>query len=269
MIFGSLIGDVIGSYYEWHNVKHENFELFNKGSTYTDDSVMTIATADALMCMDDFCNEGNIKITFAAKYKQYYSRYPEAGYGGNFINWAKSDSIKAYNSFGNGSAMRVSPVSYVSDDINKVRKLAKLSASVTHNHKEGIKGAEAVASAIFLTLRGYDKQYIKEYIENNFKYNLNRKLDDIRPSYKFDVSCQGSVPEAIIAFLESENFEDSIRKAISIGGDSDTIAAITASISKPYYKYVPENIIDKVSYLIDYGLKKTMREFVIKYNCIY
>lgn len=213
---GAIIGDVIGSVFEWKNVKTTEFELFSRESRFTDDTVMTIAVADALLSKQVFNNliknELESKITYTAKYKQYGHRYPNAGYGNMFNDWLKSDNQKPYNSYGNGSAMRVSPIGFWAKTIEEAMTEAKRSARVTHNHPHGIKGAQAVAAAIFLANNGESKETIKSVVQNKFKYNLNRKLDEIRPAYKFDSSCKGSVPEAIIAFLESNNFEDAIRR---------------------------------------------------------
>lgn len=174
--------------------------------------------------------------------------------------------LKPYKSFGNGSAMRVSPIGFAFDSLEDVLKEAKRSAVVTHNHREGIKGAQAVASAVFLARTGGNKKQIKDFIEKKFRYNLSQRLDDIRPNYKFDSSCQGSVPQAIIAFLESENFEDAIRKAISIGGDSDTIACIAGGIAQAYYKEIPGFIVDRVRFILDSGLKRTLDKFNERFN---
>ena len=232
-MLGAIIGDIIGSVYEKASLKTTEFELFTEDSCFTDDTVLTIASADCLL------NRGN----YSLYYQKYGKKYPVAGYGGTFKNWMYSTDPQPYNSWGNGSAMRISPVAYVFDNLEDTLTEAEKSASVTHNHPEGIKGAQAVAAAIFLAKNGKTKTEIKEYVSNQFAYNLERKIIDIRPAYKFDVSCQGSVPEAIIAFLESSDFESSIRLAISLGGDADTQAAIAGSISVAFYKEIPENLI--------------------------
>jgi ADP-ribosylglycohydrolase len=231
-MFGAIVGDVIGSVYEAFPCKHENFQLFSEKTRFTDDTVLTIAVADAYMNDKDY----------ATTLKQYARKFPLAGFGGSFVNWVDSENMTGYGSYGNGSAMRVSSLGWLCNSIEDVIREAKKSAEVTHNHPEGIKGAQAIASAVFLARQKYSKSQIKFFIEETFKYDLNRKLDDIRPTYDFDVSCQGSVPESIIAFLESKNFEDCIRKAISIGGDSDTIAAMAGSIAEAFYKDIPEAI---------------------------
>ncbi len=231
-MLGAIAGDIIGSVYEAHNLKSTRFELFDRLSRYTDDTVLTIATADALLTDGDF----------SAAYRRWYRRYPSRGYGGRFRRWAGNDHHGPYNSFGNGSAMRVSPIAWVFDDVETVRRVAELSAVVTHDHPEGIKGAKAVSHAVWLARTRHDKESIREVIAREYGYRLDRTVDDIRPRYRFDVSCQGSVPEAIIAFLDSTGFEDAVRKAVSIGGDSDTIACIAGSIAEAFYDGVPAHI---------------------------
>jgi len=236
LIIGAIAGDIIGSVFEWNNIKTTDFDLFSPKSTFTDDSVLTLATMDAIL--------NNIDYTTA--YQTFGREYPHRGYGGHFKSWIYSDNPTAYNSWGNGSAMRVSPVGWRCNSIDEVLAEAQRSAEVTHNHPEGIKGAQAAAIAVYMARKGSTKDEIKKYITDTFGYNLNRKLDDIRPHYKFDVSCQGSVPEAIIAFLESVDFENAIRLSISIGGDSDTIACITGGIAEAFYRDIPDYIMDNV-----------------------
>jgi ADP-ribosylglycohydrolase len=235
-IIGAVIGDVIGSVFEWNNTKTTDFDLFNPKCDFTDDTVLTIAVADSILNKKDF----------AKTIWEYGRKYRGRGYGGSFRNWLQEDNLKPYGSFGNGSAMRVSAIGFAFNDIETVLEVAKQTAEVTHNHPEGIKGAQATAAAIFLARHGKTKQQIKDYITETFKYNLDFTLDEIRPTYKFDVTCQGSVPQAIVAFLESSDFESAIRLAISIGGDSDTIACITGGIASAYYKQIPQEIIDFV-----------------------
>ncbi len=232
-MLGAIIGDVIGSRFEGRYKKSIDFTLFNDKSIFTDDSVLTVACADCLL---------NNK-TYVNAFQKYGRKYPNAGYGANFYEWIFSDNPQPYNSWGNGSAMRVSPVAYAFNDLEEVLEEAKKSAEVTHNHPEGIKGAQAIATSVYLARNKKTKSELKDYIQAKFGYDLERKLDDIRPKYRFDVSCQGSVPEAIIAFLESTDFESSIRLAISIGGDSDTIAAMAGSIAEAFYTEMPANII--------------------------
>lgn len=244
-MLGAIIGDIIGSAYEWNNVKHKQFELFTVTTNFTDDTVMTIATADAII------ND----IPFNESYKKWFRKYPNEDYGGNFLYWGNSDSLEPYSSLGNGSAMRVSPVGFYYNTLEEVLLKSKESSVATHNHPEGIKGAQATAAAIFMAKNNKKKHEIKKYIENTFGYNLNEGLDSIREWYDFDVSCQGTVPQAIIAFLESNNFEDAIRNAISIGGDSDTLACITGGIAEAYYKEIPKNILSKVNLILPLEMK--------------
>jgi ADP-ribosylglycohydrolase len=235
-IIGAVIGDVVGSVFEWNNVKTTEFDLFNPKCDFTDDTVLTIAIADSILNEKDF----------AKTIWEYGRKYRGRGYGGSFRNWLHQDNLKPYGSFGNGSAMRASAVGYAFNDIETVLEVAKQTAEVTHNHPEGIKGAQATATAIFHARQGKSKQEIKEYISTTFNYDLSFTLDEIRPSYKFDVTCQGSVPQAIVAFLESTDFENAIRLAISIGGDSDTIACITGGIASAFYKHIPTEIMNFV-----------------------
>ncbi len=231
-MLGAMIGDIVGSVYEWHNIKTTDFVLFQSHATFTDDTVLTAATAKALMTDGDY----------AAAYQDFSRRYRGRGYGGNFSRWIEAENPQPYNSWGNGSAMRVHPVGYAFDTVEEVLAEAERSAVVTHNHAEGIKGAQSTALAILMSRQGASKVKIRSEISMRFGYELGRKLDDIRPGYTFDVSCQGSVPEAMIAFLESEGYEDAIRKAVSLGGDSDTIACITGGIAEAFYGGVPEEI---------------------------
>jgi len=240
-MIGAIAGDIIGSAYEARPVKTEDFPLFNPQSRFTDDTVMTVATADAILT-----GKG-----YAKAYKEWGRLYPHAGYGGMFRQWLRSNDRRPYNSFGNGSAMRVSPVGFAFDSLDKVLEEAKKSAEVTHNHPEGIKGARATAAAVFLAKKGEDKNAIKKYIESTFKYDLSATLAEIRPHYRFDPTCQGTVPQAIIAFLESSGYEDAVRKAISLGGDSDTLACITGGIAQAYYKTIDNDIVKKVRALLD------------------
>ncbi len=235
-MIGAVAGDIIGSVYEWKNVKTTDFELFGQRCRFTDDTVLTVAVADCILSGREY----------SEVFREYGLRYPDAGYGGLFRKWLFSRNPLPYNSYGNGSAMRVSPVGFASSQLEAAIDEAKKSAKVTHNHPEGIKGAQAVASAVFLARKGKRKEEIQVFIEDRFGYDLHRGLDDIRPGYSFDVTCQGSVPEAIIAFLESRDYEDAVRKAVSLGGDSDTIACITGGIAQAYYKQIPRFIIEKV-----------------------
>jgi ADP-ribosylglycohydrolase len=250
-MIGAITGDIIGSVYEWNNIKTTEFELFSPRCFFTDDSVLTVALADAIL------NNRN----YADVMREYYCRYPKAGYGGMFHQWAKNSNAQAYNSWGNGAAMRISPVGYAFDTLDEVLKKAIEYTEITHNHEEGIKGACATASAIFLARTGQSKQGIKDYIVTNFGYDLDRTCDDIRPTYTFNESSQGTVPEAIVAFLDSTDFENAIRLAISIGGDSDTVASITGGIAQAFYGGVPEGIAQKSLSILDAELKTFTIEF--------
>lgn len=241
-MFGAILGDIIGSPYEFTGGhKTKEFPLFSEESTYTDDTVMTLAVAEAFMDSSKDSSDEWILKRLTIQMRYYGKKYPEAGYGHKFGRWLKSPYPKPYNSFGNGSAMRVSSAAWLFHDLETVRKMARLSAAVTHNHPEGVKGAESVASAIFMARTGSTKAEIKSYIEDHFGYDLKRTCVEIRPSYQFEGSCQNSVPEAIIAFLESNGFLDAIRLAVSLGGDTDTQAAIAGSIAEGYYG-VPDEL---------------------------
>ncbi|MDH5718487.1 MAG: ADP-ribosylglycohydrolase family protein [Spirochaetia bacterium] len=250
-MIGAIAGDIIGSIYEFNNIKTKDFPLFLEKSRFTDDTVLTVAVADAILN----------NVSFAQKIKEYVGKYPNAGYGHQFNKWALSTNEKPYNSWGNGSAMRVSSVGFLFHDLETVLQKAKESAAVTHNHPEGIKGAQAVAACIFLAKEGLRKLEIKSYIETNFNYNLSESLDEIRKVYTFDVSCQGSVPQAIISFLESTDYEDAIRNAVSIGGDSDTIACITGGIAQTFYKKIPKVIIEETRKRLPQEFLKVINEF--------
>ena len=237
-MIGAITGDIIGSPYEFgENKKTKDFQFFSRYSTYTDDSVMTIAVAEALLNSLNVNDDTIIKNNLIASLKKWGNNYPYAGYGSMFRQWLKSNNSQPYNSFGNGSAMRVSSAGWLYNTIEETRHIARLTAEITHNHPEGIKGAEATASAIFLARNGASKEVIYNYITNEFEYNLNRTCHEIRPSYQFNETCPGSVPEAIIAFLEGNSYKDVIRNAVSLGGDSDTIACIAGGIAEAYYGY--------------------------------
>ncbi|NOQ37032.1 MAG: ADP-ribosylglycohydrolase family protein [Methylococcaceae bacterium] len=254
-MLGAISGDIIGSIYEWNPIKITDFVLFGNKCDYTDDTVLTVAIAYSIL----------ENVDYAVALKRFGNNYT-AGYGSNFYNWLQSPSYEPYNSWGNGSAMRVSPVGFAFDSVETVLEQAKKSAEVTHNHPEGIKGAQAVALAIYLARTGADKEVIKKEISNRFDYNLERSLEEIRPSYVFEVSCQKSVPESIIAFLESNNFEESIRNAISLGGDSDTMACIAGSIAEAFYQQVPEKIVQHSKQKLPDEFLKIIDKFYKKYR---
>ena len=245
LLLGGIAGDIIGSIYEFNPVRFKDFELFKSNSTYTDDTVMTIANAEWLLS----------KGVLMDIMRKYGHKYPGAGYGGMFYNWLKSRCPKPYNSFGNGSAMRVSPVGWAFETLEETLEAAKQSAEITHNHPEGIKGAQATAACIFMARTGKSKQEIKEYVETKFGYDFSRTCNEIRPTYQFNESCQDTVPESIIAFLESTDFESAIRLTVSLGGDADTMGAITGAIAEAYYNVIPEHIKNEV-------LKRLPEEFI-------
>lgn len=246
-MLGAIIGDIAGSVYEWHNIKTKDFPLFREDCFFTDDTVMTVAVFEAI-------KKGGEPNNFIDSMKKWGRLYPDAGYGSRFGGWILSDNREPYNSWGNGAAMRISPCAWAYDTLEAVEHSAKNCAAVTHNHPEGIKGAQATAAAIFLAKNGASKEQIKTYICEKYGYDLRRTLDEIRPSYHFNESCQETVPEAIIAFLESDDFEDAIRNAISLGGDSDTLAAITGSIAEAAYG-VPEELREKALGFLDERLR--------------
>ena len=235
-MYGAILGDIIGSPFEFdRGDKTKEFDLFTKGCDFTDDSVMTIAVGEALLAVGTQATVKEIEEAVVTNMQDWGKRYPYAGYGGRFGYWLGERNPKPYGSYGNGSAMRVSAAGWLYDSMERTREVARATANVTHNHPEGIKGAEATASAIYLARKGSSKEEIKEYIEREFHYNLDRTLDEIRPGYHMDETCQRTVPEAMIAFLESKDFEDAIRNAVSLGGDTDTLGAITGSIAEAFY----------------------------------
>ncbi len=255
-MLGAIVGDIVGSIYEFNNHRSKEFPLFGSGCDFTDDTVLTVAVADCIM------NNGN----YAELIKTYARKYPARGYGGMFAKWIRSDDMEAYNSWGNGSAMRVSAVGFAYDDLQSVVLESKKSAEVTHNHPEGIKGAQATAVAIYMARKGQSKEQIKSAIAKSFGYDLNRTVDEIRPTYVFNESCQGTVPEAIIAFLESNDFEDAIRNAISLGGDSDTLTCITGGIAEAFYGGVPQGIAEKALSYLPPTMLEVVEEFRERYG---
>jgi len=254
-MIGAIAGDIIGSVYEGYGIKTKEFPLFDPRCRFTDDTVLTVAVAKAIL--DD--------IDYTLAVKEIGCKYPDAGYGGTFINWLFSDDSEPYNSWGNGSAMRVSPVGFAIHTKEGVLDEAKKTAEITHNHPEGVKGAQAIALAVFLARTGHSKTRIKDDLQAMFGYDLDRTVNEIRPTYDFDISCQGSVPESIIAFLDSNSFEDALRNAISLGGDSDTMACIAGAIAESYYGGVPREIVRKVRKLLTDDLWNTTESFCEKY----
>ena len=257
-IIGAISGDVIGSIYEFHPIKTKDFELFNERSTFTDDTVMTLAIANWLI------NDKTSKRVLIDELKTFGNRYINAGYGKMFNAWLRDDDPQPYGSWANGSAMRVSPCAWVADSLEEAQDLAYLSAAVTHNHPEGIKGALATCDAIYLARIGASKEEIKDHIELRYDYDLSRSLDEIRPYYSFDVSCAGSVPESIICFLEADDFEDTIRNCVSLGGDADTQAAIAGPIASAFWE-VPDDIVDNTLNRLDDFLLDVLIEFEEKF----
>ena len=245
-MYGAIFGDIVGSPYEFdRGEKTKLFRLFTETSTYTDDTVMTLAVSAALVEAGPTADPSKISDLVARWMRKLGKDHPDAGYGGRFSQWLRDPDMGPYNSFGNGSAMRVSPAGWFYDSIERTREVARATAMVTHNHPEGIKGAESVASVIFFARNGWTKPMLKSYVQREFGYDLDRTLDEIRPNYHMDETCQGSVPEAIIAFLEAEDFEDAIRGAVSIGGDTDTVACIAGSMAEAYYG-VPDEFREEV-----------------------
>lgn len=255
-MLGTIIGDIIGSRFEKDNNRSLNFEFFHPDCRFTDDTVLTIAVAKAIL----------EEMPYALLVREYALEYPDAGYGGTFKKWMTGEINGAYNSWGNGSAMRVSAVGWAFNDLETVLAEAEKSAVITHNHPEGIKGAQAIAAAVFLARKRKSKAEIKTYITETFGYDLERTIAEIRPTYVFDVSCQGSVPEAIIAFLEGKDFEETIRLAVSIGGDSDTIAAMAGGIAEAFYTLVPKTIEDEVDGFLPRDFVEVLRAFYQKYR---
>ena len=257
-MYGAILGDIIGSPFEFdRGDKTKDFKLFSRRSHFTDDSVMTLAVCEALLKVGQDATVKEIEDAVITSMQSWGRRYPHEGYGGYFRRWLTARHPEPYNSFGNGSAMRVSAAGWLYDSLEKTRVVAKATANITHNHPEGIKGAEATASAIFMARNGSSKEEIKKYIENEFHYDLNRTLDEIRPSFHMDETCQKTVPEVIIAFLEARDFEDAIRNAVSLGGDTDTLGAITGSIAEAYFG-ISETLISECRNRIN----KDMRDIV-------
>lgn len=275
-MYGAILGDIIGSPYEFDmGDKTKDFPLFSEKSHFTDDTVMTIAVAEAFMkakapkmehfehgwyLSDGEVSDEMIRQTLVQSMQKYGSMYPHAGYGGMFRRWLRAKNPQPYGSYGNGSAMRVSSAAWLYDDIATVRKMARLSAEVTHNHPEGIKGAEATASAIFLSRTGHSKAEIRTYIETEFQYDLSRSCDEIRPNYYHVESCQETVPEAITAFLEGDSFEDVIRTSVSLGGDCDTLTCIAGSIAEGFYG-VPDKLKQECRNRLPVNLRDILAKF--------
>ncbi len=257
-IIGAIAGDVIGSTREFHPIKTKDFKLFTRNSIFTDDTVMTLAIANWL------CEDKTSKDVLIKNLKRFGNHYPNAGYGGRFYNWLAQESPESYGSWANGSAMRVSPCAWVAESLEEAQRLAKLSAIVTHDHPEGIKGALATSDAIYLARMGASKDEIRNHVEVRYGYDLSSTVDEIRPYYTFDVSCAGSVPESIICFLDADDFEDTIRNAVSLGGDADTQAAIAGSIASAFWD-VPKRISYNSIHRLDYNLLNVFIDFEEKF----
>ena len=255
-MLGAVAGDIIGSVYEFRNVKSTDFELFMPQSMFTDDSVMTLAVAKWLIEDKTHSQQHLIRCM-----QELGRKYPDAGYGTHFDGWLVMDYPQPYNSWGNGSGMRVSPVGLWAKTLDEALALAVITASVSHNHPEGVKGAQAIAASVFLCKEGKSKREIKEYVESTFGYDLDRTIAEIRPNYYFDVSCQGSVPEAIIAFLEGNSFEEVVRLAISLGGDSDTIACMAGAIAACMYP-IPDEIVEACDKILTDDLREIKNQFL-------
>jgi ADP-ribosylglycohydrolase len=251
LMIGAIAGDIIGSVYERRPIKTKDFPLFDVRCRFTDDTVLTVAVADAILSGAPYLDS----------VRRIGRRHPDVGYGGSFFRWLFAEDTRPYNSWGNGSAMRVSPVGFAFSTEDEVLRQARMAAEITHNHPEGIRGAKAVALSIFLARTGHGKEAIRLRITECFGYDLGRTVDDIRPSYVFDVSCQGTVPQAIVAFLDSESYEDAVRNAISLGGDSDTLACITGGIAEAFYGNVPTEIRAKVEDLLTSDLWEITNAF--------
>jgi ADP-ribosylglycohydrolase len=254
-MIGAIAGDIIGSVYEWNNIKTKEFQLFSPECFFTDDTVLTVALADSILTGTPYTDN----------LKSYYSQYPGRGYGGSFRRWAQGTSSEPYNSWGNGAAMRISPAGFAYHGLDSVLAKAKEFTEITHNHAEGIKGGQATAAAIYLARTGSSKDDIKDFAEKRFGYDLSMHVDEIRPTYRFNESSQGTVPQAIRAFLDSTHFEDAIRTAISLGGDSDTLACITGGIAQAFYRCVPQNILDGVYHILDDHLLEVIQRFMERY----
>ena len=260
-MLGTIIGDIVGSRFEWDNNRSKDFEFFTDKCFATDDSIMSLAVAKAILeSKKDYRDPPENSI----KYMLLIGRnYPDCGYGGSFYGWIFSDNSQPYNSYGNGSAMRISSVGFASESLEETKRLSELVTNVSHNHPEGIKGAEATAVCIYMARDGKTIEEIKKYIIDNY-YNIDFTLDEIRDTYKFNETCQDTVPQALEAFFESKNFEDAIRNAISIGGDSDTVAAICGGIAEAYYG-VPKDLRNKALKFLNKELTEILVEFEEKY----
>lgn len=260
-MYGAVFGDIIGSCYEWHNVKSEDFELFPREARFTDDSVLTVAIADSILNMDNT----SPRKCYAQHIRTYYNRYPHAGFGQMFIDWAESDSLHVQRSYGNGASMRVSAIGWAFDDVETIKKQVSESCYYTHHNREAVKCAQAVALAVHYARKGIDKSEIKHRLAEEFNLSFV-SIADLRDEYQFDSRSIYSVPPAIEAFFETEDYESCIRRAISLGGDSDTIAAIAGGIAEAYYREIPNHIVSRGKLILDSGLKRVLNQFEERYN---
>jgi len=255
-MLGAIVGDVIGSVHEFAAPKTKEFPLFAPGSTFTDDSVLTVAVAEWILTGESLVD----------LFHTYVRAHPGRGYGGMFGEWARSGGREPYGSYGNGAAMRVSPVGFAFDSLEQVMDRAAESSAVTHDHPEGVRGAQATAAAVFLARQGVERDDLRQRLESMFGYDLSRPLDDIRPDYRFTETCHGTVPPAVIAFLESTSYEDAIRNAISLGGDADTLACITGGIAEAFYGGVPIDLAERTLQLLDPNLSRIVTRFRSRYG---
>jgi len=255
-MLGAVAGDIIGSVHEFRHEKTTNFPLFVEGSRFTDDTVLTVAVAECLLT----------GASYVDSFHEYTRAYPDGCYGLRFWRWVESGSREPYNSWGNGAAMRVSPVGFARPSLEEVLFEAKRSAEVTHDHPEGVRGVQATAASVFLARRGESKDGIREFVQSRFGYDLDRTIEDIRPTYSFDESCQGTVPEAIIAFLDSSDYEGTVRLAISLGGDADTLACIAGGIAEAFYGGVPRAIAEQAMARLDDRLRDAVLRFYERYG---
>ncbi len=254
-MLGAIAGDIIGSIYEFNNIKTKEFELFTAECFFTDDTVLTVALADTILT----------GVPYGVNLKHFFNAYPGRGYGTSFKAWAQETNSEPYNSWGNGAAMRICPVGFAYNDLETVLQKAEQFTALTHNHPEGIKGGQSTAAAVFLARTRHTKDLIRDYIEKTFGYDLSHHVDEIRPSYRFTEASQNTVPQAIRAFLDSTDFEDAIRTAVSLGGDSDTLACITGGIAQAFYGGVPKDIQGVVYDILDYELAEITRSFMEKF----
>ncbi len=260
-MYGAIIGDMVGAPYEFdRGGKSKEFDMWGRGVEFTDDTVMSVAVAEALLEAGENAEELDVKEAVIRSMQDWGHRYPDAGYGVRFSGWLREPEPKPYNSFGNGSAMRVSAVGWLYDSLERTRQVARWTAEVTHNHPEGIKGAEATAAAIFMARSGATKGETKEYLVADFGYDLSRTCDEIRPGYRHVESCQETVPEAITAFLEGNDFEDVIRTAVSLGGDCDTLTCIAGSIAEAFYG-VPEELKEECRKRLSEDILEVLEQF--------